>query len=939
MIGDRKTLRRAGALGLGLVALLCLASCGGSGGGGGSSLSYTDLQSGSGSLYVTNNRTEALVLFKDSIAEGSAVKNGALLQVVPSGALNFRVAAPEGCYILRVARFTDPAGSAFDFAGAEEICSRLVLIDSSDTYIAFAATGSGNARLEVTNSTDFYVEIHVGSFEGGILGTVPPNAQTMLYLEAGSYNLYPVSIMMQYSGDEVVGVYKQKLNEAADAKQVSEGLATSYVISASISPIHVSAYLKIQNDYAKGLKLYSGDTLLQSLVGHETINAGSTEIYALSVEESTGIRTYAALVLRATDASAIALPSLEASRGYMDGFSIDASRKSTAVERIDMTLMWPTRIAAASASNNGISLSWNSVSGATGYAVYRDASLASESDSPIATVATTSFSDSGLLKGTTYYYRIASHDEGRSSWPSPVVSATTSSIDPPAKLAKPTLSAFAEDQLSLAWSSSAAATSYRLYRDSALAGTYSTIAYEGSETFYLDGGLDSGTTYYYRVAAGNAGGYGEKSDALSATTVAVLPDLRPASVSVTTDLYQGRSAMAKVVVANDSKKAVSTPFTVGLYLRAGNKTVYYDEYLRATAQVASIAANGNVELDIAFDIPADFPIGSDAYLGAFVDTDLAVAESDENDNYGGYVVSGSTSYFSVGLALAKVQIKEYKPNLVATSFTAASEYWIGNSYSVDVDVANTGTAAAGSFNVGIYLREGSTNVYSTSGTRIGYASIPGLEAGASASRTIAITIPAASAYTSAGYIGVWVDDGCSVVEQSIDAIGEGDWNMGGWNGSSFATGDLLKGVTLHENRPDIAFVEFNPPTALTRGQSYELPVTITNSGPASTGAGFTLSAFLRSGSTTVYYSAYLIGSLETAVLGSGESRVLSIPITVPSGFTAGSENYVGIWLDSGGIIAELCEEKKTCDGSYNQGGWNGSSYSAAVTGLKKVTIY
>ncbi len=66
----------------------------------------------------------------------------------------------------------------------------------------------------------------------------------------------------------------------------------------------------------------------------------------------------------------------------------------------------PTNLAAA-AGNTQVALTWNASTGATGYNVYRGTTSGGENTTPIATgIATTSYTDTGLANGTTYYYEV-----------------------------------------------------------------------------------------------------------------------------------------------------------------------------------------------------------------------------------------------------------------------------------------------------------------------------------------------------------------------------------------------------------------------------------------------------------------------------------------------------------------------------------------------------
>ncbi len=86
----------------------------------------------------------------------------------------------------------------------------------------------------------------------------------------------------------------------------------------------------------------------------------------------------------------------------------------------------PSNLAASAVSTSAIDLSWTASTdniGVTGYRIYRDGA-----STPIATVTTTSFADTGLGAGTTHQYQVTAVDAANNeSAPSNQASATTGS--------------------------------------------------------------------------------------------------------------------------------------------------------------------------------------------------------------------------------------------------------------------------------------------------------------------------------------------------------------------------------------------------------------------------------------------------------------------------------------------------------------------------------
>ena len=326
-------------------------------------------------------------------------------------------------------------------------------------------------------------------------------------------------------------------------------------------------------------------------------------------------------------------------------------------------------------------LTWNAVSGATSYKVYR-ATSQSGTYSLLGTVTATSYTNTGAKAGTTYYYRVkACNDAGLSPY-SNVVSGKVKSVTP--KPSAPVVKighSATSGKPQLTWNAVSGATSYKVYRATSQKGTYSLLG-TVTATSYTNTGAKAGTTYWYKVKAVNSTGESAYSNTVSGKTTVTTLTMGHSSTSgkpqLTWKAVSGAASyrVYRATTKNGAYSGINTTKAL-TYTNTGAAlgTTYYYKVEALNAAGKSLGFSAVVEGKVAPVLAVGYSSVSGkpqltwkAVPGA---TEYQVYRSiQQNSGYSKINTTTSTSYVNTG---AKANTTYYY-KIVAVKGTAVSDF-------------------------------------------------------------------------------------------------------------------------------------------------------------------------------------------------------------------------------------------------------------------------
>lgn len=364
------------------------------------------------------------------------------------------------------------------------------------------------------------------------------------------------------------------------------------------------------------------------------------------------------------------------SAGTIDSVEFTATIPATGVNPATL-LPGSFSISGSIPGNASVGLTWAPSSNAVSYTVKRGIASGNYVDVLSTTTMVTSFLDSSVTNGTTYYYMVTAVNSNGST----DANAEISSTPRPLPGAFTITSATAGDtQVNLIWGSSANSSDYNVFRGTS-SGVYSpTPIASGVNSPYLDTGLTNGVTYYYMVAALNLNNQSTNANAEVSATPTAAPLAGPFSITSATpgntqvNLTWGASTNAinyKIYRGTSSGIYNPTPIatvSASPYLDTGltNGTPYY--YMVAAININNQSTNANAEASatpVAPLLPGTFNITNAIPGNAQIN--LIWDASTNATSYEIYRGTSSGSYNPV--AIATVSVTNYLDNAGLTNGT------------------------------------------------------------------------------------------------------------------------------------------------------------------------------------------------------------------------------------------------------------------------------
>ncbi len=365
------------------------------------------------------------------------------------------------------------------YSGYSGVVSGKTIPKTKITKIVSTSSKKQTISWKKTNGVDGYI-IYQSTAKNGKYKKIATikSANTTTYkisgLKAGTRYYYKVRTRNKVNGKVGYGSYSTIRNAWTGAKpKVTVAGSTGTRIQVSWNPVGgADSYTVYRADSAKGTYKKIG-TVSSEKTSYTDKKLKMTKKYYYRVEASI--------------------------KGYK------ASGTSGMSKAVSGYPVRTTNILSAVANEQGgLDVTWTKVKDVKGYRIYRSTQQNGTYDllTTISDYNTTSYTDTGVQSGMTYYYKIMliNQYDGKTVYGGYSAAVSGTLLAAPQNV---TVTSIAENQLDISWSAVSGASGYVICRSTELNGTYTEIGAvaSASVTTYSDNTVTKGVTYYYKVKA------------------------------------------------------------------------------------------------------------------------------------------------------------------------------------------------------------------------------------------------------------------------------------------------------------------------------------------------------------------------------------------------------------------------------------------------------
>ena len=423
------------------------------------------------------------------------------------------------------------------FASTLAFCNTTTLMGSPNPYIEVAGGGGGLSNCSSVSGANCTGGYPQPAWQSGVAGIQGPNAWTRAVPDVSimsnnwlacavkhattcdpstaSVDLFEGTSAAAPAVAAIIALLDQEMSTAAspDGRQ---GL-----INTQLYPIGATEYGSPQspNGAASACSASLGNNIGAACVFYN-VTAGNNDEPCQVSGYSPGLQSSSCT---ASGAQTNGIMEISSTPEYQaaSGFNLATGLGSINAANLVLAIYLPAPSGlAASSSGQSVNLTWTGEPHATSFNIYQGSQPGQEGSSPVQTGATgTSATVSGLQFGQTFYFTITAQSALGVSTRSNEALAT---IVPAAPLG---LSATGGNgTVNLTWSATPGASTYSVYQGTSAGGEAVQPAKTSvSGTTTQIAGLNNGATYYFKVAAVDAGGTSAQSNEAQATTVPAAP--------------------------------------------------------------------------------------------------------------------------------------------------------------------------------------------------------------------------------------------------------------------------------------------------------------------------------------------------------------------------------------------------------------------------------